>query len=300
MLVAERHVAGLVRRDARARSRTVRRPSDRALSVSVSNATTPSIVRARDPVLEPVERADRLVFRAVDLLLRAASACARAASACGVPSRRAVGALALPQARRLPSLPAAALGCRSRRGGAPTSRGAGRARHQRADRARSAPASMSPNSPTRARQRGEFHRLEERDQLLVVGLVHREIGERHVELDVLVERDELLREPRLARRCRSASARRLSCLISPARLSSVSRSPYSLISCAAVLTPMPGTPGTLSVESPISACTSITFSGGTPNFSITSSRPMLLVLHRCRTASRSRSRAASGPCRTTR
>ena len=48
------------------------------------------------------------------------------------------------------------------------------------------------------------------------------------------------------------------------------------MSCAAVLTPMPGTPGTLSVESPISACTSITFSGPTPNFSITSARPMRL------------------------
>ena len=70
--------------------------------------------------------------------------------------------------------------------------------------------------------------------------------------------------------------RRLSCLISPARLSSVSRSPYSPISCAAVFTPMPGTPGTLSVESPISACTSMTLSGGTPNFSITSARPIFL------------------------
>ena len=68
----------------------------------------------------------------------------------------------------------------------------------------------------------------------------------------------------------------MSCLISPARLSSVSRSPYSPISCAAVFTPMPGTPGTLSLESPISDCTSITFSGGTPNFSITSSRPIRL------------------------
>ena len=38
--------------------------------------------------------------------------------------------------------------------------------------------------------------------------------------------------------------------------------------------PMPGTPGTLSVESPASACTSTTFSGGTPNFSITSAVPM--------------------------
>ena len=39
---------------------------------------------------------------------------------------------------------------------------------------------------------------------------------------------------------------------------------------------MPGTPGTLSVESPISACTSMTLSGGTPNFSITSARPIFL------------------------
>ena len=70
-------------------------------------------------------------------------------------------------------------------------------------------------------------------------------------------------------------SRRLGCLISPARASSVSRSPYSLISSAAVLTPMPGTPGTLSVESPASACTSTTLSGGTPNFSRTSSGPML-------------------------
>ena len=59
-----------------------------------------------------------------------------------------------------------------------------------------------------------------------------------------------------------SACRRFSCLISAARASSVSRSPYSPISCAAVFTPMPGTPGTLSVESPISAWTSITFSGG--------------------------------------
>ena len=47
------------------------------------------------------------------------------------------------------------------------------------------------------------------------------------------------------------------------------------MSCAAVFTPMPGTPGTLSVESPIRDCTSITFSGGTPNFSTTSGIPIL-------------------------
>jgi hypothetical protein len=66
-------------------------------------------------------------------------------------------------------------------------------------------------------------------------------------------------------------SRRLGCLISSARASRVSRSPYSSMSCAAVFTPMPGTPGTLSVESPARACTSTTLSGVTPNFSFTSS-----------------------------
>ncbi len=56
--------------------------------------------------------------------------------------------------------------------------------------------------------------------------------------------------------------------------STVSRSPNCWISCDAVLGPMPGTPGTLSTLSPISASTSPTFSGGTPNFSSTSFRPI--------------------------
>ena len=68
--------------------------------------------------------------------------------------------------------------------------------------------------------------------------------------------------------------RRLGCLISSARARMSSSPPYSPTSCAAVLTPIPGTPGTLSVESPASACTSMTRSGPTPNFSITCSRPM--------------------------
>ena len=45
-----------------------------------------------------------------------------------------------------------------------------------------------------------------------------------------------------------SASRRFGCLISPARASSVSRSPYSVMSWAAVLSPMPGAPGTLSVE----------------------------------------------------
>ena len=72
----------------------------------------------------------------------------------------------------------------------------------------------------------------------------------------------------------SSVSRRFGCLISPARASSASRSPKALTSSAAVLTPMPGTPGTLSVESPASAWTSTTRSGPTPNFSRTSSSPI--------------------------
>ena len=68
-------------------------------------------------------------------------------------------------------------------------------------------------------------------------------------------------------------SRRFCCLISGARASSVSRSPYSVMSWAPVLTPMPGTPGTLSTLSPASACTSTTLSGLTPNFSRTASSP---------------------------
>ena len=45
---------------------------------------------------------------------------------------------------------------------------------------------------------------------------------------------------------------------------------------AAVFTPIPGTPGTLSVESPISDCTSTTLDGGTPKRSITSASPSIL------------------------
>ena len=37
---------------------------------------------------------------------------------------------------------------------------------------------------------------------------------------------------------------------------------------------MPGTPGTLSEESPIKAWTSMTLSGPTPNFSMTSAAPI--------------------------
>ena len=69
---------------------------------------------------------------------------------------------------------------------------------------------------------------------------------------------------------------RFGCFISEARSNRLSRSPYSLIRSAAVFTPIPGAPGTLSTESPARDCTSITRSGFTPNFSNTPSLSILL------------------------
>ena len=44
---------------------------------------------------------------------------------------------------------------------------------------------------------GELHRLEEGDQLARIGLVHREVVERHFEVDLVVEQHQLPRNPRL-------------------------------------------------------------------------------------------------------
>ena len=67
-------------------------------------------------------------------------------------------------------------------------------------------------------------------------------------------------------------SRRFGCFISCALFRRFSNDPYTLINSAAVFTPIPGAPGTLSTLSPANACTSTTSSGFTPNFSITASR----------------------------
>ena len=63
----------------------------------------------------------------------------------------------------------------------------------------------------------------------------------------------------------------LFCFISLADFKSFSKVPYLLISSAAVFTPIPGTPGTLSLLSPARDWTSITFDASTPNLLIISS-----------------------------
>ena len=82
--VAERHVAGFVAAPARARSRTARPASASRLVVSVSTATTPSLVRARDPGVQARRACARIrICCGRSCCLRAASARA-AASAMGV------------------------------------------------------------------------------------------------------------------------------------------------------------------------------------------------------------------------
>ncbi len=48
-----------------------------------------------------------------------------------------------------------------------------------------------------AGEAGKFHRLQKRDQLARIGLLHREFVERHVQLDLVVEQHQLPRDPRL-------------------------------------------------------------------------------------------------------
>jgi len=115
---------------------------------------------------------------------------------------------------------------------------------------------------------------------------HRKLVERHVERHVIVQQHQLARDPRLLGFSSSAS-RRFGCLISPARLSSVSRSPYSTINCAAVLMPMPGTPGTLSVESPPAPA---------PRRPFPAARRIFRSLRQCRCGDPSWCRTSS-PCR---
>ena len=159
------------------------------------------LARARDPGVEPLEAAHDLVARPIDLgVARGARSARRRAPAAWQPRPLRPG-------RGLPCCPFA-LACFARRACFPVCgeelalghrlpgrRSLGRPCLQlaiRLDLAR-IDAGKLRHAP---RERGELHRLEEGDQVLVVGLMHGEIGERHVERHLVVERDQLLREPR--------------------------------------------------------------------------------------------------------
>ncbi len=214
--------------------------------------------RARSRRASSSRRPHRLVGGAVDRRLRLG--CARVRD-----EIRRSGRARTPSA---PAPPGTALGERSRRlllprerrlaVAAPPARGADEARVG-LDRGHVDAADLGDA----AGDRGELHRLEEGDERLAVELGRRRGASSGV--STATSRTSVtscFRDPDALDVLGSVSAsRRFGCLISPARASSVSRSPYSPMSCAAVLTPMPGAPGTLSVESPASAWTSTTLSG---------------------------------------
>ena len=178
-----------------------------------------------DPGVQPVDRADGLVFAAVDLgwpwpRRRAA------ASAAGVRAPP-VSALARGLRRRREQVAAAVAGMAGPI--APRGVAAGAARRACADVELGVgldlvrlDAGLLGDAP---RQRRELHRLEERDQLLVVRLVHGEVFDRRPRAARCWSSVTSCLEMRASSALSISVWRRLSCLISPARASSVSRSP---------------------------------------------------------------------------
>ena len=208
--MTERHVAGLVRRHGKREAAQLRlhRIAARGADIDGDNA---EVARALDPGVEPIETAHRLIFAAIELGVarglhaRAGERLRREHALRGRFGFRfaQIGRLRRPgegELRRRAFSSASARGL-SRRGRAlrvvlPGSRerrkSAGKPR-VRLDLARLDVGELGDA----AHQRIELHRLEEGDQPLVVGLVHGEIADRHVELHLVVESDELLRQPRL-------------------------------------------------------------------------------------------------------
>ena len=111
-----------------------------------------------------------------------------------------------------------------------------------------------------AEQGAEFEPAQEAQQRLCLGLADKSLGERHIKRNVGIEDHERPRQPRLVGESDET--------LSPLRLGDLGGAGEQRVEIAIFvdeqrrgLTPMPGTPGTLSVESPISACTSMTFDG---------------------------------------
>ncbi len=198
LLVRQRHIAGIVRRQ---------RQRDAAeIGLHRIDRVCPDLDRdmagimdARDKGVELLERLDRLVFAPVDrklaqrLFARGGERDRRALRARGLVllARRCV-ALARPGLRR---------GAGSRR----RDDVGGRQRREDTGAARIAGIGIHIGRVDlriigdATRQRGEFHRLQEGDQLAGVGLVDGEIVQRHLQLDLVVEQHELPRDARLLR-----------------------------------------------------------------------------------------------------
>ncbi len=268
----ERHVARLVRRnrEREAAQPRLHRVFADGLDVDRDDAC---LVGARDPLVEAADVLHDLVSGSGrPSALRAASSRA-ADSDCGVTGT--AGSVA--PGRGFTAMPPPVSG----RPGAAPPEAAGRS----VVGATVFDASIAPESSPRElrdapRQRRELHLLEERDQLLVLGLMHREVGERHFELHLVVERDELLRDARLLgvvdQRLPAlllldlAGAREQRFEIADIRRSAARRSSRRC----------PARPARCRSKSPISACTSITFSGVHAELLDHLRDADLLVLHR--------------------
>ena len=174
----------------------------------------------------------------------------------------------------------------------PTIAGAHRRRPVGQDAQREAPAGSQPRRPARCTpsarvddrgslrdgvggrrvlhdQRAEAELVEELEAALARAAA---VAQRvDVELDRHVGADpqQLAALPRLGRRAPAAPSRYRFCGTSAACSSRCRASRRSTISSRAPFSPMPGTPLMLSIVSPISASTSTTCSGVTPNFSFT-------------------------------
>ena len=205
LAVRQRHVASFVGRDRKRKTAKLRlhRIAGRARHIERDHA---GIAGARDPGVEAVEAAHGFISAAIEL----GAACSLGARASECLWCRTKIAAAV--ARRGRSRRHAASGqrqrqfCaarwRARNVGALLRNGSGESVCLRSAlpgeaRFRLDGAGVDAGEfRDAAHQAVEFHRLEEGDQPFVVGLVHGEIVDRHIELHVIVERNELLRDAR--------------------------------------------------------------------------------------------------------
>ena len=208
LAMTERHVARLIRPDRERETAQLglHRIETRGLRVDGDKAV---LARALDPGLEPVEAAHGLVSRAVEFFAaRRRKACSRERlrrqRTFGFLAFRAAGAVGRrrrPVERKLRRR-ACAVTARGPAAFAILARGGrgyrrGTSRQPRLGRDLGGiDAGKLGDAP---RQPVELHRLEEGDEPLVVGLMHGEIADRHVEHHVIVEGDELLRQARVFR-----------------------------------------------------------------------------------------------------
>ena len=112
-------------------------------------------------------------------------------------------------------------------------------------------------------------------ELLVIGLVHRQVGERHVQRDMGIEGDELLRQPRPLGILDERLAPLLLLDLGRAREQRFEIAVFADELRRGLDADARHARAHCRWKSPIRACTSITFSGGTPNFSTTSGMPIL-------------------------